>query len=104
MVPATVAEALAVCLAAVTEQGLLLMQDQRLPSVAGIVTGGPLRGSWWGHPSGTWIYHTILALEDHPDLLDTKLIDGKVTYVHRRLWPALLSVGLSREPWQTKGL
>jgi hypothetical protein len=104
MAPTTVAEALAACLAAVAEHGLLLMQDQRLPSVVGIIAGGPLRGSWWGHPDGASIYHTMLALEDHPDLLETKLVDGKVTYVHRRLWPALVATGLSAAPWQTTGL
>jgi len=30
------------------------------------------------------------AVCDSPDVLVCKLIDGKVTYVHRRLWPALV--------------
>ncbi len=30
----------------------------------------------------------------------SKLVAGKVTFVHRRLWPALLAVGIAREPWQ----
>jgi hypothetical protein len=34
----------------------------------------------------------------------TKLISGKVTFVHRKLWPALLAIGMAREPWQTNGL
>ena len=33
-----------------------------------------------------------------------KLISGKDTYVHRTLWPALVTIGLVREPWQLKGL
>ena len=27
-----------------------------------------------------------------------------MTFVHRRLWPALLAIALAREPWQTHGL
>src|SRR5258705_12795083 len=33
-----------------------------------------------------------------------KLVAGKVTYVHRRLWPAGYIVGRSNEPWQLLGL
>jgi hypothetical protein len=32
------------------------------------------------------------------------LISRKVTFVHRRLWPALLAVALAREPWQMRAL
>jgi len=104
MVSTTVPEALEACLDALQRHGLLLQQDQRLPSLVGIIAGGPLRGSWWGHPTGASIYHTIQALEDHPDVLETKLVAGKVTYVHRRLWPAAVSVGSSRAGWQLEAL
>jgi len=33
-----------------------------------------------------------------------KLISGKVTFVHRPLWPAIAAVGAAREPWQMRGL
>jgi hypothetical protein len=45
---------------------------------------------------------TDLAAER--DVLVTKLIRGKVTFVHRRLWQAVLSVAVARDPWQIKGL
>ena len=32
------------------------------------------------------------AARDSPDVLTCRLIDGKVTYVHRRLWPALVKL------------
>jgi hypothetical protein len=32
------------------------------------------------------------------------LVRGKITFVDRRLWPALLAVGLARDRWQTAGL
>jgi len=43
-------------------------------------------------------------LEDHPDVLMTKLVSGKVTFVHRQLWPQVMAIGTAREPWQLKGL
>jgi hypothetical protein len=43
-------------------------------------------------------------LHDHPDVLMVKLISGKVTYIHRPLWPAIVAIGMSREPWQIDGL
>jgi len=81
-------------------RGLLLQQDRTLPSVVGIVTGEALRGSWWSHPKGRLIFAILSELADRPDVLFTKLISGKSTLVHRRLWPALAAVGASREPWQ----
>jgi hypothetical protein len=84
--------------------GFLMLADAHLPSVASLVAGGPVRGSWWGHPSGHAIFATSEALADHPDVATAKVVSGKVTYVHRRLWPALLAVATAREPWQLRGL
>ena len=61
-----------------------------VPSVAEAVAGEPIRGSWWGHAKGSEIFHALGVLDDSPDVLSFKLIDGKNTYVHRRLWPALV--------------
>jgi hypothetical protein len=94
------ATALDQALAALERYGLLLSSDQALPSVVGMIVGEPLRMSWWGHPRGGLIYHTMNAIEDRPEVLSTKLIAGKVTYVHDRLWPAIFAVGTAREPWQ----
>jgi hypothetical protein len=46
----------------------------------------------------------LQELEHHPDVLLAKLLGGKVTFVHRTLWPALLTVVSAREPWQLDGL
>src|SRR2546427_3044003 len=35
---------------------LFRSQDPRLPSVAGLVAGGPGHGSWGGHPKGQQIF------------------------------------------------
>src|SRR5262245_20107106 len=38
------------------------------------------------------IFQATQALSESPDVLVCKLIDDKVTYVHRRLWPALVKL------------
>src|SRR2546427_4291394 len=91
-------------LSILAREGLLLLSDARLPSIAGLVAGAPVRGSWWGHPAGQAIYQVSEALADHPDVAVNRLVTGKVTYVHRRLWPALLAIGRACDPWQTRRL
>lgn len=63
-----------------------------VPSVAEKIAGGPIRGSWWGHPKGREIFRAAQAICASPEVLVCKLVDGKVTYVHRRLWPALVKL------------
>ena len=60
-----------------------------VPSLAETIAGEPIRGSWWGHPKGAEIFACSRALRNSEDILTCRLIDRKVTYVHRRLWPAL---------------
>ena len=86
------------------ERGLLMAADRVLPSVVTLVAGGPIRGSWWAHPSSHAIFGASSALASHPDAIALPLVSGKVTFVHRRLWPALLGVALADEPWQTRSL
>src|SRR5260370_18165162 len=80
--------------------GFLLESDAALSSVASLVAQEPIRGSWWGHPRGHAIFQANAQLAAHPDVIGCKLISGKVTYVHRSLWPALFAVANSREAWQ----
>jgi hypothetical protein len=83
---------------------LLLETDAHLPSVASLIAGEPVRGSWWSHKSAQKIFATLGQLEDHPDVMFTKLISGKVTLVHRKLWPEIVAIGTARALWQMKGL
>lgn len=90
--------------AAVEELGLLFLSDPKRKSAIQILTGAPPRGSWWSHPEASKLYRILQGVESNPDLLSTKLLSGKVTFVHRSLWPALLAVVTAREPWQVTGL
>jgi hypothetical protein len=91
-------------LSKILSYGFLLESDPKLPSVCSLITGTPLRGSWWSHPLAQTIFQVKEKLEDHPDVLITKLVSGKVTLVHRNLWPEIVAIGTSNEPWQMKGL
>ncbi len=88
----------------VKQHGVLLLTDLRLPSLVQCVTGKPAVGSWWSHPRGKEIFAASEALAAHRDVVVVKLLCGKVTFVHRRLWPALWSIATARDPWQTDGL
>ena len=61
-----------------------------VPCLAAALVGEPIKGSWWAHKIGHQIFSTFEAVADCPDILSCRLVDGKVTYVHRRLWPALI--------------
>jgi hypothetical protein len=78
-------------LAFVAEHGVVLAAARGpVPSVAEAITGEPIHGSWWGHARGHDIFRALTALSESPDVKCFKLVDGKVTFVHRRLWPALV--------------
>jgi len=86
------------------QAGMLLRSDARLPSVASLVAGAPIAGSWWSHPLAHPIYDVCQQLEHHPDVILVKLVAAKVTYLHRPLWAALLGAAGSGAAWQTAGL
>jgi hypothetical protein len=77
----------------VREQGIVLQSARGpVPNLAEYVAGEPIRGSWWGHPSGHEIFAVLSRVLNSPDVIATRLINGKVTLIHRRLWPALVRV------------
>lgn len=85
-------------------QGLLLKQDRALANVVSILVGHSVAGSWWAHREAHRIFRALSALAHRPEVLVAKLVAGKDTFVHRRLWPALVGVGRAREPWQLSHL
>src|SRR5262245_54795398 len=85
--------------------GLLLRHDARLPSFTALIVGEPVRGSWWSHPQTHEIYDLLQRFHAGAGALSVKLVNGKVTYVHRRLWPALLGAASGRAgSWQLAGV
>ena len=63
-----------------------------LPSLAAEIAGEPIRGNWWSHPESRRIFAITRAVRDHKDILVCRLDGGKITFVHRRVWPALVRV------------
>jgi hypothetical protein len=78
-------------IAFVKRQGIVL-ESARGPvsNVAEAVAGEPIRGGWWRHPRASDIFAATRAIRDSPDVLACRLLAGKVTFIHRRLWPAVV--------------
>lgn len=66
-----------------------------VPSVAEAIAGEPIVGSWWSHPKAHAIFDALSAIADCEDIRCFKLVDNKVTFVHRRAWPALVTLARS---------
>ncbi|MGH2621767.1 MAG: hypothetical protein ACRDHG_14530 [Anaerolineales bacterium] len=69
-----------------------------IPNLAEAVAGEPIRGSYWGHPRGDEIFGLIRAIRASKEILVCRLVKGKVTYVHARLWPALVRLEERLDP------
>ena len=87
-------------LAKLREFGLMLETDRAFPSLVALMAGGPVKGTWWAHPLANDIYMVGMRLMHLSEVIFLRLVLGKMTYVHRRFWPALYSVARAREPWQ----
>jgi hypothetical protein len=72
---------------------LTLTPAGRPRSLVGEIAG-EVRGSWWAHPEGGLIFAIASELEDSSEVLGAKLVNGKVSFVHRSLWPQLVRVVL----------
>jgi hypothetical protein len=79
--------------ALVVEHGILLQSAKGpIPNLADLIAGERIRGSWWGHPRSHDVFAAINDARDADDVVALRLVRGKVTLVHRRLWPALVRV------------
>ena len=75
----------------VRQHGVVLASGKGpVPRLAEVVAGEPVHGSWWGHSRGREIFRVFQSLRQSNDILVCRLIGGKITFVHRRLWPALV--------------
>jgi hypothetical protein len=91
----TAAEALAF----VEEHGVVLVSAKGpAPRLTEVIAGGPIKGSWWGHPKSHQIFAILGVVTESEDVLVCRLVKGKITLVHRRLWPALVRVAARFPP------
>src|SRR5262245_22595031 len=80
-------------IAFVAEHGVVLQAARGpVPNLAETIAGGPIKGSWWGHPKGREIFAASQTIAECDDILVCRLVDARITYVHRRLWPALVKL------------
>jgi hypothetical protein len=83
----------------VEEHGIVLASARGpAPSLAEEIAGEPIRGIWWGHPRGHDIFRALSEVDSSGEVLMCRLVEGKRTFVHRRLWPALLRLQPGRFP------
>jgi len=92
-------------IAFVQEHGVVLESAHGpVPSLAEAIAGGPIHGSWWSHPLGHNIFEVTRSVRASDQILACRLIAGKVTFVHRRLWPALVRASGHLRPDQLSQL
>ncbi|HEY6940191.1 hypothetical protein [Dokdonella sp.] len=79
-------------LAFVERHGIVLEAARRgaIPSLADAVAGETLAGTWWAHAQGKRIFAATRAVRAAADVLVCRVVDGRVSFVHARLWPALV--------------
>ena len=61
-----------------------------IPVLVEAIAGEKLHGNWWSHPRSREIFAATRAVRESPHILVCRLVDGKISFVHDRLWPALV--------------
>lgn len=85
----------------VREHGVVLASAKGpVPRLIEAIIGESIAGNWWSHPNGRFIYNVLTEVCDSGDVLVCRLLGGKITLVHRRLWAALVRVAQHFEPAQ----
>ena len=88
-------------LAFVREHGVVLASATGpAPKLTEAIIGEPIRGSWWAHAQSRHIYAILREVTESEEVLVCRLVDGKLTLVHRRLWPALVRLAACFTPEQ----
>jgi hypothetical protein len=78
-------------LAFVRLHGVVLVAGKGpVPRLVEAIAGEAITGSWWAHPQSRRIYATLQPVVASDEVLVCRLVDGKITLVHRRVWPALV--------------
>ena len=85
----------------VEKHGVVLVSAKGpVPRLTEALAGEPIKGSWWAHPKSRQIFAVLQKVADSEDVLMCRLVNGKVTLVHRRLWPALVRAAQHFSPNQ----
>jgi len=78
-------------IAFVREHGVVLASAKgSIPRLTEAIVGEPIKGSWWAHPKSREIFRVLYAVSESDQVLVCRLVQGRLTLVHRRLWPALV--------------
>lgn len=80
--------------ASVRKHGLVLESAHvaGVPTLVDAIAGEPIRGNWWGHPKGRQIFRVLNQVRDSDEIVALRLVNGKLTLAHRRVWPALAAL------------
>ena len=88
-------------LAFIQEHGVVLVSAKgTAPRLTEAIAGHPIRGSWWAHADSRRIYAILKTVTKSEQVLVCRLINGKITLVHRRLWPSLARLANRFAPGQ----
>ena len=88
-------------LAFVREHGVVLAAAKgAAPRLTEAIVGEPIKGSWWTHADSHKIFGALKAVSESEEVLVCRLIDGKITLIHRRLWPSLVRLAKRFTPEQ----
>ena len=63
-----------------------------IPNLVTRIVGSAVNGNWWRHPQAHAIFNALQEVRRSPDVIACRLVNGKVTLVHRRLWPVLFKL------------
>jgi hypothetical protein len=75
----------------VREHGIVLVSGKGpAPRLSEAIVGLPIKGRWWAHPRSHQMFRIFRELSDSPEIIVCRLVNDKLTFVHRRLWPALV--------------
>ena len=88
-------------LAFIREHGVVLVSAKgTVPRLTEGIVGEAIKGSWWAHAQSHHIFAILKAVTDSEQVLVCRLINGKVTLVHRQLWPLLVRLASRFAPEQ----
>ncbi|TPI21094.1 hypothetical protein [Mesorhizobium sp. B4-1-1] len=83
-----------------------LSPAEGLVSLVDLILGPGVTGNWWGHDRANDAYNAYSALANDPNVIVVKLIDYKVTLVHRNIWNPIFKIALDdkRISWRKSSL